>query len=586
MKRQKESCWLLGLTVVISILSGTIFSGTVVFSEDRFPRLILWDVQKKSGQVLPMSDENGDNLYELSVPVLQGSYTYRVMIGADRSQIYGENGEKGGKPMAFELTENRQMTFVFDPATHRMTLQTGETFVPEKKAVLAGNLQKALGNTGGQFGGVWDPASEITRLKSLGNGVFTFTGKLPAGEYEYKIAIDGSWKENYGQGGKQDGPNIPIKIEQEQEVTFYYNDNTHKIADSTWYTLLPDDKLPRIVGDLQTTMGKELWLHDDDFDNLYSLKIAAPKGAYAYRIAFGVVQSPIYGANGTPDGTPIECSIPQDREIIIFFDAKTHQTFCDDGSINEQLLQHDTYSLVYRTPFEAIKTGQEITLRLQARKGDIQKASLMIGKAEFVKRTIRYGTADREYDMTYLETRTLEGSGEVDVWGVTLSLAQPGLYGYKFKVNDLKEYGDDSKAGGIGKAAFRGTEYFPLTVYAADFKTPDWMKKAIVYQIFPDRFFNGKPENDSVKQFARGTEPFVLKPWSDPPSAPNLGNDIDAFWNNDFYGGDLEGIRQKLDYLQSLGVTVLYLNPIFTAGSNHKYDTADYDHIDPAFGTE
>ena len=216
----------------------------------------------------------------------------------------------------------------------------------------------------------------------------------------------------------------------------------------------------------------------------------------------------------------------------------------------------------------------------------MKKATLIIGKADVAKRKIRYSVADREYALTYLETKQLAGVGEVDFWGVTLTLAEPGLYGYKFTVNDLKEYGDVAKAGGVGKAGFRGTEYFPLTVYDANFKTPDWMKKAIAYQIFPDRFFNGRQDNDTVKPHARGSEPYVLKKWTDLPAAPNLGNDTDTFWNNDFFGGDLEGIRQKLDYLQSLGVTVLYLNPIFTAPSNHKYDTTDYDHVDPAYGTE
>ena len=225
-------------------------------------------------------------------------------------------------------------------------MKEGETFVPERKVVLVGNLQKELGNTGGQYGGAWDPAAETTRMQSLGNGFFTFTGTLPPGEYEYKIAIDGSWKENYGQDGKQDGPNIPIKVEKKEEVTFYYNDRTHKIADSTWYMLLSDDKLPRIVGDLQTALGTELILRDDDFDNLSSLKIPVSKGAYSYRIAFGAGTSPIYGANAEQDGQPIAFSLPENREVAIFFDHKTHQSFVDDGSLDEQMLKHDTYSLL------------------------------------------------------------------------------------------------------------------------------------------------------------------------------------------------------------------------------------------------
>ncbi|MBM3266299.1 MAG: glycoside hydrolase family 13 protein [Candidatus Sericytochromatia bacterium] len=92
---------------------------------------------------------------------------------------------------------------------------------------------------------------------------------------------------------------------------------------------------------------------------------------------------------------------------------------------------------------------------------------------------------------------------------------------------------------------------------------PQWAKDAVFYQIFPERFANGDKRNDPP-----GSEPWGSKPTYD-----------------NFMGGDLKGIRQNLDYLQSLGVTALYLNPIFAANSNHKYDTRDYMQIDPGFGT-
>ncbi|MEB3300166.1 MAG: glycoside hydrolase family 13 protein [Candidatus Sericytochromatia bacterium] len=94
--------------------------------------------------------------------------------------------------------------------------------------------------------------------------------------------------------------------------------------------------------------------------------------------------------------------------------------------------------------------------------------------------------------------------------------------------------------------------------------SPSWAKDAVFYQIFPDRFNNGDPSNDPV-----GTEP-----WGGKPTYTN------------FFGGDLAGIRSRLDHLKALGVTALYLNPIFQAPSNHKYDTTDYLRIDPAFGDE
>ncbi len=117
---------------------------------------------------------------------------------------------------------------------------------------------------------------------------------------------------------------------------------------------------------------------------------------------------------------------------------------------------------------------------------------------------------------------------------------------------------------------------FRLLVYEDGFKTPEWFHGGTMYQIFPDRFFkSGKsPRRDDAEY-----EEDWYAPISQYGHVP--GADVK---NNLFYGGDLYGICEKLDYLKSLGVTILYLNPIFTAYSNHKYDTGDYTCVDPAFG--
>ncbi|UXI02853.1 maltodextrin glucosidase [Photobacterium sp. TY1-4] len=112
---------------------------------------------------------------------------------------------------------------------------------------------------------------------------------------------------------------------------------------------------------------------------------------------------------------------------------------------------------------------------------------------------------------------------------------------------------------------------------------PAWVKQQVFYQIFPDRFANGDPSISvrSDEYCLRGDErPTVAKAWGAPVSDYQEGNGP-----NEFYGGDLAGIHSKLDYLQALGITALYLNPIFTAPSNHKYDTTDYHQVDPHLGT-
>lgn len=97
-----------------------------------------------------------------------------------------------------------------------------------KQVVLVGTLQTQLGNIGD-----WDPSSSKTQMDYQGDGLYSFTGTLPAGKYEYKVAIGGGWDENYGEGGVSGGNNIELTLSKEREVTFTYNDNTHVITDST-----------------------------------------------------------------------------------------------------------------------------------------------------------------------------------------------------------------------------------------------------------------------------------------------------------------------------------------------------------------
>ena len=106
------------------------------------------------------------------------------------------------------------------------------------------------------------------------------------------------------------------------------------------------------------------------------------------------------------------------------------------------------------------------------------------------------------------------------------------------------------------------------------FSTPAWAKGAVMYQILVDRFCNGDPTNDveTNEYYYVGAPVERVTDWDSLPANLDIGR---------FYGGDLEGVRQKLHYLKSLGVEVIYFNPLFVSPSNHKYDIADYDHIDP-----
>lgn len=166
------------------------------------------------------------------------------------------------------------------------------------------------------------------------------------------------------------------------------------------------------------------------------------------------------------------------------------------------------------------------------------------------------------------------------IFTADLSLPEAGLYFYRFEIlnkADIYFCGRDKNG-----CAIIG-DWLPewqLTVYEKDFKTPSWFYGGVMYQIFPDRFCKGRtPDLSGI------TKDYVMRKDSD--GVPEFARDKNGnMKTNDFFGGNLDGIRSKLPYLKALGVTCIYLNPIFEAYSNHKYDTADYMKIDPMFGTE
>ena len=133
----------------------------------------------------------------------------------------------------------------------------------------------------------------------------------------------------------------------------------------------------------------------------------------------------------------------------------------------------------------------------------------------------------------------------------------------------------------FSKSCFGGkeNECFQLTAFTKDISVPDFMKGATFYQIFPDRFYNSGTPKENVPGDRK-----IHGDWYENPDY--LPDENGIILNNDYFGGDLKGITQKLDYIKSLGTTIIYLNPIFEAHSNHRYNTADYLKIDPLLGKE
>ncbi len=273
----------------------------------------------------------------------------------------------------------------------------------------------------------------------------------------------------------------------------------------------------------------------------------------------------------------------------------------DDGNIQWAGMRHDTFDSYYRSPFGAVTAGTPVTLRFRTDRFDVDGVYLRLYTYNPATQAT---TGPVEYPLTYLEDR-VEGSTTYAIWSYTLStpLTSAILY-YKFRLTDRLDvdYYSDSYSNehdNLGQGG-EGTAFddepmpaFQITVYDPAFATPEWLQNANVYQIFPDRFRNGDPTNDYCRSgsttgcpaFYDGGIPTVAHTtWNESIYDPRLPGPYANNYGSQFFGGDLKGIQDKLDYLQSLGIDTLYLTPIFSARSNHRYDTDNYLQVDPALG--
>ncbi len=239
---------------------------------------------------------------------------------------------------------------------------------------------------------------------------------------------------------------------------------------------------------------------------------------------------------------------------------------------------HITSDPRYRTPFGAIPTGESVVLALDVWDDTEAWTELRLWTDDEGERLVEMDRAEE---------------GDHLHFSVKLVSERPNIVWYSFRVHaangDVWRYGARPDCP-VGEGAFAYGEppSFQLTVYARKRGVqPDWYRHAVVYQIFPDRFARGEDWEDRAKTLEaprEGTDRAVVEDWSETPSYRRKADGSIEGW--DFYGGTLEGIREHLGYLESLGVTCLYLNPIFQSASNHRYDTGDYMQIDPVLGDE
>ena len=240
------------------------------------------------------------------------------------------------------------------------------------------------------------------------------------------------------------------------------------------------------------------------------------------------------------------------------------------------IVNFDSKNSFYKSPFGAVKENTSVMFSVTAADGVyIDSVRIVILKNDFVH---------TEHYLSYVGF--FDGMHK---YSANLSFKETGIYRYYFIINSeqgiktgecengrlvLKDY----NAADTYRITQSNFSMWQLTVYGEDFKTPDWAKGGIMYQIFPDRFKRSKkysiPEVKSERK--------LHKKWDE---IPEYIYDVPKYTANDFYGGNFDGIIEQLDYIKSLGVNIIYLNPIFESGANHRYSTADYKNADPYLGT-
>ncbi len=226
---------------------------------------------------------------------------------------------------------------------------------------------------------------------------------------------------------------------------------------------------------------------------------------------------------------------------------------------------YDSKDLKFKKPFGCVKEKEDMDISIHIPKS-----------VETISVTMLFKT-----DFGVYKEFSLNKSGEYelyDIYSGTFSIDDVGLYFYFFKI-EAKHSAFSLYKYGYNDTNIEEGDFWQLSCLPADYKTPDGFKNQVMYQIFPDRFYK-----EGKCDLTGKLEPYVVhNDFNEVPVyTPDYKGEI---LNNDFFGGNLKGIEKKLPYIAELGVGIIYLNPIFKAYSNHRYDTADYKTIDPMLGT-
>ncbi|MEY4045114.1 MAG: hypothetical protein RL644_1382 [Actinomycetota bacterium] len=420
------------------------------------------------------------------------------------------------------------------------------------------------------------------------DGVWSADVELPAGRITYKFVVNGDqWfadenaaeTESDGFGGQN-----AVLVVGAQAVTVGHGSTVKKAAPKlglrqVLFRYKPATKPNELslAGQFNDwTVGKTP-MTDPDGDGVYTATLLLAPGSYQYKFvvnATGWTQDKDGQDAESDDGFGGKNSIRNVDERFPTIAVKK-----GDGRVFSDGIQHTQGAQELNALGEGL-----VELTARAHLDDVAGVDLVWWAPGGTENRVRMNAVERDrvYEYFRSEIRLPEGAS------------------YTFHYRD-GEGGPWLGPKGLAETRVKGDAFSYDSQRFPPFVTPDWVKNGIIYQIFPDRFRNGNTANDpdfkewyyeGKRELPPGgrinpdyQEWFHLAKWDDHAALTRAPHTPDGRDWMVFYGGDIEGVRQKLDYLKALGVTIIYFNPLFEAKSTHKYDAADYRRIDPHFGT-
>ncbi|MBK9302391.1 MAG: hypothetical protein IPM94_00395 [bacterium] len=537
-----------------------------------------------------MDDPDGDGVYTADVDLAPGRYMYKFVVDGnwkqDPQNPEGVDDGFGGKNSVITVGAGGAAVAPAPAAAPSTTPAPAAGGAPVEVTFTYTPVISGVQNVflAGSFNGWSDAALRLTDPEN--DGTYSVVVPLAPGNHQYKFVVDGNWQQDPGNAAVESdgfgGNNSLVVVKTGAAAVKAAETGAVRAATGTRtvpfkYAAGKSAKDVFLAGTFNDWNDSKQRLADADGDGVWETSLLLQPGSYQYKfVVDGQWKQDPANPEGRDDGFGGQNSVLEVDESFsaVAIARGDGKVYTDDL---EPVFDYSTCNPL---------TATEIELTARAHLNDVERVELSyrVDGGDWMTAPMTEAEHDPAYQ--YYRVRvTLPGADSVLEYAVRYvdGAAQAWL-------------------GAAGPSPERPAAAFRYTrAIHPPFLTPDWAKDGVIYQIFADRFRNGDPANDPDfseawyqgvnKLPASGTtngEYFhLVADWNDVSGlvrSPYRTDGKPDYYS--FYGGDIAGVREKLDYLQDLGVTVIYFNPLNQAMSNHKYDPVDYNTVDPHFADE